>query len=117
MSNSCDIRNVINITVGNKEEIFIALKDPDEVSGALDLTQFESGKALFKNINGTLIEKIIPFPVTDPKTGVIEFTLDSADTEQFDDSMRSFELELTYTGGANKFIKVLDNTLEVTARL
>jgi hypothetical protein len=114
---TCDTRNVIFITQGNKEDIFIGLKDPDEVSGALDLSQFESGKAIFKTSTGTAIEKVISFPVTDPKTGVLNITLDSVDTEQFDHQMRDFELELTYTGAGNKFVKILKDVLEVTERL
>ena len=79
----CKVRNVIKITQGSREDILIRLTDPD-TGERLDLSQFESGKVIFKTSAGATIEKAISWPPTDPKLGVIEFQLSSAETAQFD---------------------------------
>ena len=111
----CDVKNVIKITQGSKEDILVRLSDP-RTGERFDLTPFESAKACFKNTQGTLIEKTISWPPSNPALGVVEFSLDSADTAQFDEDMSDFELEFTYTGGANKHIVIMNNALEVTER-
>lgn len=112
----CDVKNVIKITQGSKEDILVRLSDP-RTGERFDLTPFESAKACFKTSQGTKIEKVIAWPVSNPALGVVEFTLDSADTVQFDEDMSNFELEFTYTGGANKHIVILKDALEVTERI
>ncbi len=113
---TCEVMNVIKITQGSKEDILIRLKDPN-TGERFDLTQFESAKAIFKTTNGVTIEKTIAWPVTDPKLGVVTFSLVSADTDQFDTEMRDFELLFVYTGAANNHIVILKDSIEVEARL
>lgn len=112
----CSVKNVITITQGSKEEVLIRLTDPD-TGERLDLSQFESGKMIFCTSAGVKIEKTITFPITDPKLGILEFTLDSADTLQFDCQMRDFEAELVYTGAGNNKIIIFESALEVTERV
>jgi len=112
----CSVKNLIKITQGSKEDVIIRLSDPISQE-RFDLTPFESAKACFKTTAGIKIEKIIAWPTAEPKLGKIEFTLDSADTAQFDKEMRSFELELVYTGAANNHIVVLENALEISERI
>ena len=111
----CNVKNVIAITQGSKEDIQVRLTDP-QTGERLDLSVFESYKACFVTSSGTKIEKTISTP-TNPQLGVVEFTLDSADTAQFDEDMRDFELEFTYTGGADVKVILLKDALEVTERL
>lgn len=113
---NCDVKNVIKITQGSKEDVLVRLSDP-RTGERFDLTPFESAKAIFKTSAGVTIEKVISWPVANPALGVVEFSLDSADTLQFDECMTSFELEFTYTGGANKHIVILNDSIEVTERI
>lgn len=113
---NCDVKNVIKITQGSKEDILVRLSDP-RTGERFDLSPFESAKACFITSSGTKIEKVIPWPTTTPALGIVEFTLDSADTTQFDEDMRNFELEFTYTGAANKHIVMMNDALEVTERM
>lgn len=113
---NCEVKNVITITQGSKESILVRLTDP-KTGERFDLTPFQSANACFPKSDGTTLTKAITWPPSDPKLGVVEFDLDSADTQTFDDKMTDFELEFTYTGGANKHIVTLRNSLEVIERL
>ena len=113
---NCEVKNVIRITQGSKEAILVRLTDP-KTGERFDLSGFESALACFKLSNGTTLTKTISWPPANPALGVVEFTLDSADTAQFDEDMRDFELEFTYTGGANKHIVILKDSLEVVERV
>lgn len=113
---NCDVKNVIKVTQGSKEDVLVRLSDP-RTGERFDLSPFESAKACFVTSAGVKIEKTIAWPTSNPALGVVEFTLDSADTAQFDADMSSFELEFTYTGGANKHIVILNDSLEVTERI
>ena len=110
----CNIKNVIKITQGSKEDILIRLSDPS-TGERFDLTPFDTFKACFKNSAGVILEKTIT-PPTDPKLGVVEFILDSVDTLTFDKDMRNFELIFGYTADSNEHIVLLNDSLEVTER-
>jgi hypothetical protein len=112
---NCDVKNVIKITQGSREDVLVRLSDP-RTGERFDLTPFNAFKACFITGSGTKIEKTITAPVT-PALGVVEFTLDSVDTAQFDEDMRDFELEFTYTTGTNKHIVMMNNALEITERI
>jgi len=112
---NCDVKNVIKITQGSKEDVLVRLTDP-RTGERFDLTPFNAFQACFITGAGVKIEKTISPPAT-PELGVVEFTLDSADTAQFDEDMRDFELEFTYTSGTNKHIVMLRDSLEVTERI
>ena len=113
----CTVRNVIAITQGSREDILIRMTDPD-TGERLDLSQFESGEVKFCTSAGTVITKAIdPWPVADPKLGVIEFQLSSDDTAQFDEQMTDFEAEFVYTGTTDKKVLIFENALEVTERV
>lgn len=111
----CKVRNVIKITQGSREDILIRLTDPD-TGERLDLSQFESGKVIFKTSAGVTIEKAISWPPTDPKLGVIEFQLSSAETAQFDEQMSDFESEFRFTGTTDDKVIIYENALEITER-
>ena len=111
----CKVKNVIKVTQGSREDVLIRLTDPD-TGERLDLSVFESGKVIFKTSAGVVIEKTITWPPTDPKLGVIEFQLSSADTAQFDEQMSDFESEFRYTGSSDDKVIIYENALEVTER-
>lgn len=113
---SCDVKNVILIRQGSKETVKVRLSDKS-TGERLDLSAFDGGKAIFKTVNGVIIEKTLSLPGTDPKLGIIEFDLESVDTAQFDKGMRSFEIELDYQVDANQEIFTLRNSIEVEERL
>ena len=113
---SCDVKNVILIRQGSKEDIKVRLSDKN-TGERLDLSQFDGGKAIFKTTNGVTIEKTLTLPGANPQLGVIEFTLESTDTAQFDRGMRDFEIELDYQADANQEIFTLRNSIEVEERL
>lgn len=113
---SCDVRNVILIRQGSKENIKVRLSDKN-TGERLDLSQFDGGKAIFKTTNGAAIEKLLTLPGANPQLGVIEFSLESVDTAQFDRSMKDFEIELNYQIDANQEIFTLRNSIEVEERL
>lgn len=112
----CVIESFIKINQGSREDILVRLIDP-ETRERLDLTQFESGKAILKNSVGTTLEIALTIPGADPKLGVIEFQLTSAQTATFDNQMTGFEMELVYTGAVNSMILILSDSLEITERL
>lgn len=111
----CKVRNVIKITQGSREDVLIRLTDPD-TGERLDLSVFESGKVIFKTSTNETIEKNISWPPADPKLGVIEFQLSSADTQQFDEQMTDFESEFRYNGTTDDKVIIYENALEVTER-
>lgn len=113
---NCEVKNVIRVTQGSKEDVMVRLSDP-RTGERFDLSPFESAKACFKNSAGVKIEKTITWPPANPQLGVVNFTLDSIDTAKFDEDMKDFELEFTYTGGANKHIVILRDSLEVIERI
>jgi hypothetical protein len=112
----CNVKNVIKITQESKEDIAIRLEDT-ETGERVDLSLYESGKVIFKNSAGVSIVKTISFPIADPSLGVLRFTLSSVDTVQFDCNMRSFEVELIFTGGIEKTIITLEDSLFIKERL
>lgn len=111
----CKVKNVIRITQGSREDVLIRLTDPD-TGERMDLSVFDGGKMIFCNGAGVIIEKTLTLPGTDPKLGVLEFQLSSADTAQFDSQMADFEAELNYAGGSDKKVIVFKNGLEVLER-
>lgn len=112
---SCELENVIKINQGSKESISITLFNA-KTKERFDLSQFESADVIFCNSVGEKIIKSIPWPVTDPKLGVIDFELSSDDTSSFDSQMRNIEIELKYTGTTDYKIIILENVLQVTER-
>ena len=113
---TCEVINVIKIRQGSRENIKFRLSDKN-TGERIDLSQFDAGRVIFKKSGGGTIEKPLTIPPADPKLGVIEFTLSSVDTQQFDRDMRDMEIVLDYSGSSDEEIFTLRDSIEVEERL